>query len=101
MNRHRRPSPRRLDLESARGLTLDPGAWLSCDDCFDRVDAAVDALVLRGADLEPSLRSHLFGCPACCEEARSLATLVAETAGLDPAAALERLDGDLASPQGR
>jgi hypothetical protein len=38
------------------------------------------------------MRTHLAGCAACAEEARSLIELVAERDGLDPAPALRRLD---------
>jgi len=40
------------------------------------------------------MRTHLAGCAACAEEARSLTSFVAEQDGLDPAPALRRLEDD-------
>jgi hypothetical protein len=79
-----------------RSLTLDTEPYLSCDDCFDQVDGYVEALLSdpdHRYDLAP-MRTHLAGCAACAEEARSLIRLVAEQDGLNPALALRRLDGD-------
>ena len=54
-------------------------AEVSCDECFERIDAYVDREVSNG-DAErvmPELAAHLRGCPACAEEHASLVTLVA------------------------
>jgi len=40
------------------------------------------------------MRTHLAGCTACAEEARSLILLVAEQDGLDPEPVLRRLEDD-------
>jgi len=81
----------------ARRLTLDTEPYLSCDDCFDQVDSYVEALLSdpdhHRSDLV-AMRTHLAGCAACAEEARSLIGLVAEQDGLNPALALRRLEGD-------
>ena len=83
-----------LSPQAARRLTLDTEPYLSCDDCFDLVDRYVEALLSdRGHDT-PAMRTHLAGCAACAEEARSLVGLVAEQDGLDPAVALTRLEED-------
>jgi hypothetical protein len=84
-----------LDLETARQLTLDTQPWLSCDDCFDQVDSAVERLVREGTDLTNGFRAHLVGCPACREEAEGLVTLVAAHVGVDASLALDRLDRQL------
>jgi len=59
---------------------LGPAApEVSCDECFERIDAYVDREVLQG-DAEaamPELAAHLRGCPACAEEHASLRALVA------------------------
>ena len=52
-------------------------AEVSCDECFERIDAYVDREVLHG-DAErvmPELAAHLRGCPACAEEHASLVAL--------------------------
>ena len=62
-------------------LTLNTSPYLSCDDCFDQIDAAVDGLVTGDEPLAESLRHHLAGCTACREEARSLAGLAVNDVG--------------------
>jgi hypothetical protein len=52
---------------------------LTCEECFDRLDVHVEAL-LAGADADarvPGMRAHLQGCPACAEEHESLLRLLA------------------------
>jgi hypothetical protein len=83
-----------LSMQAARSLTLDTEPYLSCDDCFDLVDAYVEALLSDPDHDQPAMRTHLAGCAACAEEARSLILLVAEQDGLDPAPALRRLQDD-------
>lgn len=90
-----------IDAGAARQLTLDTEPWLSCDDCFDQVDAAVDQLVEHAAPLPEPLRAHMAGCPACHEEAQALVTLVAGETGRDPAQALHRFDQQLDERLGR
>ena len=83
-----------LSPQAARGLTLDTAPYLSCDDCFDLVDTYVEALLSDPDHDLPAMRTHLTGCAACAEEARSLLQLVAKQDGLDPAPALRRLEDD-------
>jgi hypothetical protein len=95
-----------LSAAAARRLTLDTEPFLSCDDCFDLVDRYVEALLAdpdpdhnRDPDHYPDhdlapMRTHLTGCVACAEEARSLIALVAEQDGIDPTPALSRLQDD-------
>jgi hypothetical protein len=83
-----------LSPQAARRLTLDTEPYLSCDECFDLVDSYVEALL---ADLDHdqlAMRTHLAGCAACAEEARSLLCYVAEQDGLNPEPALQRLEND-------
>ena len=54
------------------------GPEVTCDECFDRLDAFVE-LELAGADAEravPGMRAHLEGCPACREDHDSLLAFV-------------------------
>ena len=83
-----------LSPQAARRLTLDTEPYLSCDDCFALVDRYVEALLSDPDHDMPGMRTHLAGCAACAEEARSLVGLVAEQDGLDPAVALSRLEED-------
>ena len=60
---------------------LGPGEpEVTCEVCFDQLDAYVDAEVLgRDADvLVPGMRAHLAGCPACSDEHQSLRALVSD-----------------------
>jgi hypothetical protein len=54
------------------------GPEISCEECFERVDAYVE-LEARGDDADaevPGMREHLVGCPACAQEYESLRDLV-------------------------
>ena len=86
-----RPSP----TEVVRRLTMDPGPWLSCDDCFRLVDRYVEAVLAGPAagdgDELAAMPAHLAGCSACEEEATTVLLLAAADAGIDPEPALERL----------
>jgi len=81
-------SRRTLGPREVEQLTLDAEPWLSCDDCFELVDEYVEELLAGALAARPEMRAHLRGCPACAEEAATLAILAAEEAGLDPAPTL-------------
>ncbi|WP_411286061.1 hypothetical protein [Lapillicoccus sp.] len=83
-----------LSAQATRRLTRDTEPYLSCDDCFDQVDGYVEALLADPDHDLPAMRTHLAGCTACAEEARSLIMLVAEQDGLDPASAGRRLGAE-------
>jgi len=60
------------------GLVGPAGAELSCDACFEQLDAYVE-LRLAGDDADrriPGMRAHLEGCPACNEDSESLLAFV-------------------------
>ena len=88
------PAHPALSLQAARRLTLDTEPFLSCDDCFDLVDSYVEALLSDPDHDMPAMRTHLAGCSACAEEARSLILFVAEQGGIDPQPALRRIQDD-------
>ncbi len=73
------PIERRAEAgELIAGLLGPAGPELSCEECFERLDAYVEA-ELRGADAEaavPGMTAHLSGCPACAEDRRSLRALL-------------------------
>jgi hypothetical protein len=79
-------------------LTADTEPWFSCDDCFEQVDVVIDAMVVSSVSLSEEFRVHLLSCPACHEEARSLAAIVAAEHGLSPTQAVARLDSAVAGP---
>jgi hypothetical protein len=83
---------RRVTPELARRLTVDAEPWLSCEECFERVDGYVEAVLADARHDDPGMRAHLRGCGACAEEARSLLELAAQDAGIDPAPLLPELD---------
>ncbi|MDF2573389.1 MAG: hypothetical protein K0S05_301 [Agromyces sp.] len=71
----------RLTPEAIERLTANTEPWLSCDECFDRLDAVIEDVVLSNLPMPEAFRVHLMACPACDEEARSLAGLIADGAG--------------------
>jgi len=83
-----------LSEHAAQRLTLDTEPYLSCDECFDLVDSYVEALLADPDHDQLAMRTHLAGCAACAEEARSLLCYVAEQDGLNPEPALQRLEND-------
>jgi hypothetical protein len=83
--------PARLTPHTVTQLTLDTDPWLSCDDCFRHVDEYAETMLAGATDPMPAMTVHLRGCPACAEEAETVLVLAAEDAGLDPAAAVDRL----------
>ncbi|HET6653690.1 MAG TPA: hypothetical protein VFH10_13685 [Nocardioides sp.] len=68
---HRRVSP-----DALRAMTLDTQPWLSCDECFDRMDAYVERLLADPDHTDVPMATHLNACTACAEEADSLMALV-------------------------
>jgi hypothetical protein len=82
----------RLTRETVRRLTLATDPWLSCDECFEKLDTFVELLLASAAPPPPpAMRAHLRGCAACEEEARSLLLLVAGDRGIDAGPALRSL----------
>ena len=62
--------------EPAVARLLSPVApWLSCDECFERLDAYAEASV-AGEPTDQLLTGHLADCAACAEEADSLIELI-------------------------
>jgi anti-sigma factor RsiW len=69
------------------GLLGPAGPELTCEACFERLDAYVEVeLAGRDADaVVPGMRAHLEGCPACLADHASLLALVGEELRLPPA----------------
>ena len=60
--------------------------WMSCDECFERSDQIVQALLDGEPAVPAGFRAHLAGCAACRDEVAALAALAAHDRGLDPTA---------------
>jgi hypothetical protein len=75
------------DPRSTAGRLLGPAAAeLSCDQCFDMLDAYVE-LELAGAAADsqiPGMRPHLQGCAACRDDHDSLVALLLAGPGAAP-----------------
>lgn len=84
-----------LSPEAIDRLTANTEPWLSCDDCFELIDVAIDGMVVSSVPFSEEFRVHLLRCPACHEEACSLAEMVAADHGLSPAEAVGRIDSAL------
>jgi hypothetical protein len=71
----RTPSDHRLDPTALLGFE---GPDVGCDVCFELLDQYVEVLEARAdaAVAFPGMAEHLLGCPACDEEAMSLAAVV-------------------------
>jgi hypothetical protein len=68
--------PTDLDRDAVEALLLDTTPWLSCDECFTRMDAYVETLLTNPDHSDRAMENHLRGCVACDEEARSLTALI-------------------------
>ena len=73
--------PGRLSAETITSLLADTGPYLSCDDCFARLDEYVERRVADPHHEDPALAGHLAGCGACAEEAAALEELLRHDAG--------------------
>lgn len=66
-----------LTPASARRLVLDTSPYLSCDECFARIDEYVERTIAVPGHRDPLLETHLNGCGVCTDEAAALAELLA------------------------
>ena len=70
-----RPRPP-LPARAVDALLVDTTPWLSCDECFERMDVHVEAVLADPHHHDPAMEHHLLGCAACADEARSLLDLL-------------------------
>jgi hypothetical protein len=70
------PPPKALNQAAVEALLLNTTPWLSCDDCFARMDTYVEARLSDPHHRDAAMDKHLQGCAACDEEARSLVALL-------------------------
>lgn len=64
-----------LPLDAVDRLLLDSGPYLSCEECFERLDGYAEAR-LAGGPAADDLEAHLLACPACAEDVASLTALL-------------------------
>jgi hypothetical protein len=70
-------SPARgLSAENIRSLLADTSPYLSCDDCFARLDEYVERTLADPRHQDAAMQAHLAGCGACAEEAETLRELL-------------------------
>lgn len=57
-------------------LIADSEPYLSCDECFARLDQYVEQLVRDPHHQDEAMRTHVLNCAACADEAESLLVLI-------------------------
>jgi hypothetical protein len=72
---------RGLSAEAISSLLADTSPYLSCHDCFARIDQYVEQTLADPQHEDPAMQAHLAGCGACAEEAETLRELLAQDAG--------------------
>lgn len=68
--------PEALGEASVEALLRDTMPWLSCEECFERMDTYAEAVVRDRSAHDQAMERHLSACPACDEEAQSLIELL-------------------------
>ena len=76
MTTPRHSDPSSLTPRHVEALLQDTTPWLSCDECFERMDSYAEALVHDPTYRDEAMAAHLRGCAACDEEAESLLRLL-------------------------
>jgi hypothetical protein len=76
MNTTPQPNGPELPRAAVAALLEDTTPWLSCDECFERMDSHAEAVITDSAHVDEAMATHLRGCAACDEEARSLIDLL-------------------------
>lgn len=71
---------RQLSAETLDRLLVDTEPYLSCDECFARIDAYVEQRLADPDRVDTAMESHLSGCGACAEEAEALRELLDRSA---------------------
>lgn len=67
---------RPLSAETIERMLADTEPYLSCDECFARIDEYVEQRLARPDRVDPAMEAHLAGCGACAEEAETLRELL-------------------------
>jgi cytochrome c553 len=72
----RPPDQPSLSSPAAAALLQDTTPWLSCDECFERMDVYCESVVQQSTTPDEAMATHLRACAACHEEAQSLIDLL-------------------------
>ena len=72
--------PAMLTEAAIADLLVDTEPYLSCDDCFERIDQYVEQRLADPSHDDPRMDTHLAGCGVCAEEALALADLLRQDA---------------------
>lgn len=65
-----------LSAAAVTALLVDTTPWVSCDECFERLDTYAESLLAQPDFRDLGMERHLAGCAACDEEAQSLVDLL-------------------------
>jgi len=76
MSQTPRPRPAVIPEQAVESLLQDTTPWLSCEECFERMDTYAEAALHDPQHRDEAMTAHLRGCAACDEEARSLIDLL-------------------------
>ena len=71
---------RGLSAETTNRLLADTSPYLSCDNCFERIDEYVERTLADPQVRDVAMEAHLAGCGACAEEAEALRELLRASA---------------------
>ncbi|MEO6585975.1 MAG: hypothetical protein ABIN90_06685 [Knoellia sp.] len=67
-----------LPVSAVEALLVDTTPYLSCDECFERLDTHAEAVIADPDHRDVAMEHHLRGCAACDDEAQSLIALLNE-----------------------
>jgi hypothetical protein len=70
------PRPPVLQPADVDALVQDTTPYLSCEECFERMDTYAEGAVGDPDHRDEAMATHLRGCAACDEEAQSLIELL-------------------------
>jgi hypothetical protein len=69
------PTPT-LSPDTVARLLADTSPYISCDECFARLDEYTERRARDTHHDDPAMAAHLRGCGACAEEADALLELL-------------------------
>lgn len=70
-------SPQLTEAQAQR-FVVDARPWMSCDECFDRLDEYVELPTTATFEWLPAMNAHVIGCQVCRDEVESLLLLLAD-----------------------
>ena len=65
-----------VPADVANRLLQDSSPYLSCDECFDRIDTYVEQLLKDPSYHDVPMQVHLKSCGVCADEAETLMELL-------------------------